>query len=127
MHATQLGTSLAGAAPIDSIVIVGAGFSGTALATHLVRAARAPLDITLVEPREELGAGVAYATRDYPYPLNVAAGQMSLDSAVPDDFLTFARTPGIGAAAADYLPRQVFGDYLRERFAAAAAAAPDHV
>jgi uncharacterized NAD(P)/FAD-binding protein YdhS len=124
MHATQLGTSLAGAAPIDSIVIVGAGFSGTALAIRLARAARAPLDLTLVEPREELGAGVAYATRDYPYPLNVAAGQMSLDGAAPDDFLNFARDQGIGAAAGDYLPRQVYGDYLRARIESARAAAP---
>jgi uncharacterized NAD(P)/FAD-binding protein YdhS len=124
MHATQLGTSLAGVEPIDSMVIVGAGFSGTALAIRLARAARTALDITLVEPREELGGGVAYATRDYPYPLNVAAGQMSLDSAAPDDFLEFARDQGIHATAGDYLPRQVYGDYLRARLAAARAAAP---
>jgi uncharacterized NAD(P)/FAD-binding protein YdhS len=124
MHASTLGTSLAGARPVDSIVIVGAGFSGTALAIRLARAALGALDITLVEPRAELGAGVAYATRDYPYPLNVAAGQMSLDGAAPDDFLAFARDQGIDAAASDYLPRQVYGDYLRARLAAARLAAP---
>ena len=124
MHASHRGTSLAGARPADSIIIVGAGFSGTALAIALARAARDALDITMVEPREELGAGVAYATRDYPYPLNVAAGQMSLDSARPDDFLEFARDQGIDAAAGDYLPRQVYGDYLRARLAAAMHGAP---
>jgi uncharacterized NAD(P)/FAD-binding protein YdhS len=124
MHASTSGTSLAGTRPVDSIVIVGAGFSGTALAIRLARAARRPLDITLVEPREELGAGVAYATRDYPYPLNVAAGQMSLDGAAPDDFLAFARDQGIDAAATDYLPRQVYGDYLRARLAAARLSTP---
>jgi uncharacterized NAD(P)/FAD-binding protein YdhS len=124
MHASSPGTSLAGTRPVDSVAIVGAGFSGTALAIRLARAARHPLDITLVEPREELGAGVAYATRDYPYPLNVAAGQMSLDGAAPEDFLAFAREQGIDAAATDYLPRQVYGDYLRARLAAARRAAP---
>ena len=64
------------------IAIVGAGFSGTALAIHLLREAAAAasprhLRIALIDPRPEIGAGVAYATRDYPYPLNVAAGQMS--------------------------------------------------
>lgn len=124
MHATPLGTSLAGVDTPDSIVIVGAGFSGTALAIRLARAARRALDITLVEPREELGAGVAYATRDYPYPLNVAAGQMSLDTAAPDDFLSFVRDQGIHASAGDYLPRQVYGDYLRARLADATRDAP---
>jgi uncharacterized NAD(P)/FAD-binding protein YdhS len=106
------------------IAIIGAGFSGTAVAIHLLR--RAPpkgLRIALVDPRGEPGAGVAYATRDYPYPLNVAAGQMSLDSENPQDFLDFARGTGIRAEATDYLPRQVFGEYLRVRLAGARAAA----
>jgi uncharacterized NAD(P)/FAD-binding protein YdhS len=113
------------------IVIVGAGFCGTAVAIHLLRQAApdAPvaLRIVLVDPREEIGAGVAYATRDYPYPLNVAAGQMSLDATKPGDFLDFVRGQGIHAQAADYLPRQVYGDYLRTRFAQARASAPANV
>jgi uncharacterized NAD(P)/FAD-binding protein YdhS len=109
------------------IAIVGAGFSGTAVAIHLLRAARAPLRILLIDPREELGAGVAYATRDYPYPLNVAAAQMSLDPAKPQDFLDYARGTGIHAASGDYLPRQVYGEYLRARLAEAMAAAGAHV
>jgi len=107
------------------VAIVGAGFSGVAVAINLLRQdAGAALRIVLIEPRAELGAGVAYATRDYPYPLNVAAGQMSLDSAKPLDFLEYARATGIHAAPGDYLPRQVFGEYLRARLAEARAAAP---
>ncbi len=110
------------------IAIVGAGFSGTAVAIGLLRN---PPDhatrIILIEPRAQIGAGVVYATRDYPYPLNVAAGQMSLDPDTPRDFLEFARLQGIHAAEGDYLPRQVYGDYLRARFEAARAAAPAHV
>ncbi|HEU5135926.1 MAG TPA: FAD/NAD(P)-binding protein [Steroidobacteraceae bacterium] len=114
------------------VAIIGAGFSGIAVAIHLLREAaaiRSPktLRIALVDPRPEIGAGVAYATRDYPYPLNVAAGQMSVDGARPGDFLEFLRSQGIHAAPGDYLPRQVYGDYLRARFAAARAAAPPAV
>ncbi len=107
------------------VAIIGAGFSGTAVAINLLRAAAAArstktLRIALIDPRAEIGAGVAYATRDYPYPLNVAAGQMSLDGTRPGDFLDFLRSQGIHAAPGDYLPRQVYGDYLRARFAAGA-------
>jgi uncharacterized NAD(P)/FAD-binding protein YdhS len=114
------------------IAIVGAGFSGTALAIHLLNeahsaASKRPIRITLIDPRAEIGAGVAYATRDYPYPLNVAAGQMSVDGARPNDFLDYLKTQGIHASPGDYLPRQVYGDYLRARFAEARASAPAHV
>jgi uncharacterized NAD(P)/FAD-binding protein YdhS len=111
------------------IAIVGGGFSGTSLAYHLLRQAppAPPTRIVIVEPRVELGAGVAYTARDYPYPLNVAAGQMSIDTAHPNDFLEFARAQGIHAEAGDYLPRQVFGDYVRTRFSEARSAAPAHV
>ena len=110
------------------VAIVGGGFSGLCVAFHLLRQeTRAPLRILLYEPRAALGAGVAYATRDYPYPLNVAAGQMSLDANVPRDFLDFADAQGIRATPADYLPRQLYGEYLRARFAEGCAAAPPNM
>jgi uncharacterized NAD(P)/FAD-binding protein YdhS len=114
------------------VAIVGGGFSGTALAIHLLREATSAASprgvrIALIDPRSEIGAGVAYATRDYPYPLNVAAGQMSVDPARPGDFLDYLKSQGIHAAPGDYLPRQVYGDYLRARFAEARAAAPPNV
>ena len=110
------------------IAIVGGGFSGVSVAIHLLRQPTStPLRIVIFEPRAELGAGIAYATRDYPYPLNVAAGQMSLDASNPADFLDFARSQGIAAAPGDYLPRQLYGEYLRARFEKARAAAPPHL
>jgi uncharacterized NAD(P)/FAD-binding protein YdhS len=126
-------TALQGLAPAAAtvprrIAVIGAGFSGTTVALRLLRQrGSAPLEIMLIDPREELGAGIAYATRDYPYPLNVAAGQMSLDAAYPRDFLDFLCEQGIHAEPGDYLPRPVFGDYLRARFATARAMAPAQV
>jgi uncharacterized NAD(P)/FAD-binding protein YdhS len=108
------------------VAVVGAGFSGICVAIQLLRrAGLAPLRVALVEPRADLGAGLAYATRDYPYPLNVAAGQMSVDAARANDFLQFARAQGIQAGPADYLPRPLYGEYLRARFAEANLAAGD--
>lgn len=130
MTGSSHGAAAAAAAPSSQrgarvLAIVGGGFSGVCLAIHLLRQPTSrDLRIVILEPRAELGAGVAYATRDYPYPLNVASGQMSLDAAQPDDFLEFARSQGIHATAADYLPRQVFGEYLRARFAAQVQSAP---
>lgn len=114
--------------PERTIAVIGAGFSGTAVAIQLLRrlgaaSPRGNLRIVLIDPRPEPGAGVAYSTRDYPYPLNVAAGQMSLDAARPTDFLDFVRLQGIHATAGDYLPRQVYGDYLRARLQEARAQA----
>ena len=133
MHSTSHGLASASDLPATgsepfTVAIVGAGFSGTALAIHLLRQRRAAsLRIVLVDPAAQVGAGVAYATRDYPYPLNVAAGQMSLDSAYPRDFLDYLCDQGIHAEPGDYLPRQVFGEYLRTRFETARAMAPDGV
>jgi uncharacterized NAD(P)/FAD-binding protein YdhS len=115
-----------------TIAIVGAGFSGTAVAIGLLRRVRSGgfngiLRIVLIDPRTEIGAGVAYSTRDYPYPLNVAAGQMSLDATSPGDFLEFVKQQGIHASAGDYLPRQVYGDYLRARFEEARAGSGEGV
>jgi len=115
-----------------TVAIIGAGFSGTAVAVYLLRRVAAgtlarPLHLILIDPRAEIGAGVAYATRDYPYPLNVAAGQMSLDVGTPDDFIRFARAQGICAEGCDYLPRQVYGAYLRARLDEARAEAPPSI
>jgi len=134
MHAISHG-AVSAAVPTGSawhVAIVGAGFSGTALAINLLKEARSadgrsPLRISLVDPRPQIGSGVAYATRDYPYPLNVAAGQMSVDGTRPGDFLDYLASHGIHAAPGDYLPRRVYGDYLRARFAEARAAAPSNV
>jgi uncharacterized NAD(P)/FAD-binding protein YdhS len=117
--------------PEKTIAIVGAGFSGTAVAIQLLRRVSTgsfagTLRIVLIDPRTEIGAGVAYATRDYPYPLNVAAGQMSIDAAKPVDFLDFVQRQGIHASAGDYLPRQVFGEYLRARLEEARAQSRGH-
>ncbi len=94
------------------ILIAGGGASGALLGTALVRASSA-VDVTVVEPRERLGAGMAYSTTCPLHVLNVPAGKMSALPSAPNDFVEWLRANGHahddGRA---FVPRALFGDYL---------------
>jgi uncharacterized NAD(P)/FAD-binding protein YdhS len=110
------------------IAIIGAGFSGTATAIQLLRRARGPLALALIErePRR-FAHGVAYSTFDPRHILNVPAGRMSLDPAAPDDFLAWLKGRGLAPrddAAGWFAPRQLYGQYLEQRLREAEDAAP---
>ncbi|WP_261640652.1 FAD/NAD(P)-binding protein [Erwinia mallotivora] len=68
------------------IVIVGGGFSGTALAVQLARRGGAGLRVTVIEPRDALAQGVAYSTDDAAHRINVPAARMQLSAAEEGDF-----------------------------------------
>lgn len=112
---------------LHTIAIVGGGFSGTVLAANLLR--RPPsraTRIVLIERNAEIG-GVAYATRAYPYLLNVPAGRMSADSRSPGAFLDFVRLRQPSASAEDFLPRAWYGEYLQAMLGNAIKLAPRRV
>ncbi|HEY6923858.1 MAG TPA: FAD/NAD(P)-binding protein, partial [Steroidobacteraceae bacterium] len=114
--------------PPRTLVIVGAGFSGTAVAINLLRLSYwKPVRIVLVERAEHMARGAAYADKGYPYLLNVPAGRMSLNSGDPLDFLKFARQRKPAATADDFLPRSLYGEYLEEALRTAELASPPHV
>lgn len=111
-----------------TLVIVGAGFSGTVLTANLLR--RPPAhgaDIVLIERSGVMGRGVAYAARDFPYLLNVPAARLSADSGDPLQFLRYAqaRLPNVGGE--DFLPRALYGDYLQDVLCSAEREAPANV
>lgn len=108
------------------IAIVGGGASGAMTALQLLRQARAPRRIVLVEPAAGLGEGVAYATRRPEHLLNVPAGKMSLLPDLPDDFVDYLRTLGHAddALPRRYVPRMHYAGYLRDRLAQARDASP---
>src|SRR3981081_2556440 len=114
--------------PQRTIVIVGAGFSGTLVAANLLRSQHwATTRIVLVERSTTVARGKAYAERDYPYLLNVPAGRMSADPYSPLDFLSFAQHRIPGATAEDFLPRALYGQYLEATLLDAEVSAPPHV
>jgi uncharacterized NAD(P)/FAD-binding protein YdhS len=111
-----------------TLVIVGAGFSGTVLAANLLR--RPPAggaDIVLIERGNVMGRGVAYAAHEFPFLLNVPAGRSSADSRDPLQFLRFAQGRLPSADREDFLPRALYGDYLQDLLLRAEREAPPHV
>ena len=110
-----------------TIVIVGAGFSGTAVAINLLRLSYwRPGRIVLVERGERMARGAAYADRSYDYLLNVPAGRMSMNSSDPLEFLKFAQQRIPGATEDDFLPRALYGDYLESVLLNAERSSPSH-
>jgi len=113
-----------------TFAIVGGGLSGTLIAIHLLRQAGPDTRIVLVERRPPIGRGVAYGTDCPAHLLNVPAGRMSIYEEDPEHFLRWAREhgPDLGLpgpiAAADFLPRWLFGQYVTEALMRAVTAAP---
>jgi len=97
------------------IAVVGGGASGTLAAIHLLRAAAAqqcPLRIVLIDRHGRHGLGQAYGTTHPAHLLNAPAGQMSALAGDPDHLSRWAAAAGFAEDA--FLPRQVYGRYLRE-------------
>lgn len=95
-----------------TIAIIGAGFSGAATAVHLLRRARLPLRVVLIDDQPEMAAGLAYSPEQRDCLLNVPAGQMSLDASRPGEFLDFAMRQGLRVGPHDFLSRALYGRYL---------------
>ncbi|MBA8955987.1 putative NAD(P)/FAD-binding protein YdhS [Actinomadura namibiensis] len=123
------------------VVIVGAGLGGTATAVRLLRFAREPLQVVVVERRPEYrSAGVAYhpAGNHWHHVFNIQAGRMSMFREDVDDFLTWAnheadRTgwppqwSGLTFTESGPAPRRIYAGYLAARLAEAAREAFDGV
>jgi uncharacterized NAD(P)/FAD-binding protein YdhS len=103
------------------IAIIGGGFTGAVIAANLARKdASDGAAIVVFEPRERLGAGLAYDTANLAHRTNVPAARMSLVPEDCDDFLKWLVANGeprddAQARAADgnlYVRRAVFGRYV---------------
>lgn len=95
------------------VIVIGGGFSGAMCAAHLARHGCA---VTVIEPSDRLGAGVAYGTSESGHLLNVVAGRMSAFTDRPDDFVEWASGSLRRTVSPDaFLPRQVYGEYVAHR------------
>lgn len=107
------------AAPLK-IAIIGAGFSGTALAATLMREMRQPLEIYLFEKTGQYGAGDAYRTPFSYHLLNARASDMSALEDEPDHFVHWLQQRAKGKLDQDepvhrqFVPRILYHQYLSE-------------
>ncbi len=119
-------------APAEARVIgiIGGGFTGAMTLANLLREARhssAPVHIVLIDRQPVVGEGVAYRTTDSRHLLNVPAGKMSAWPDRPDDFLNFARANDPSIKSGDFLPRKLYGQYVRQTLDDLTQSSPDHV
>ena len=102
---------------IEHVAIIGAGFSGTLQAINLLRheGPRA----TLIERAPVAGTGLAYGAAHPSHVLNVRAGNMSAFPDDPGHFVRWLQARGVPDAPTAFIPRVIYGEYLRELLEAA--------
>ena len=108
-----------------SICVVGGGFTGVAAAIACLERLREPFRLILVEPSAWLGRGVAFGGHYPLHLLNVRTRDLSIRLSQPGDFLNWVfhqldqgeNNAGLHEGLAHtFLPRQLFGEYVRQRF-----------
>jgi uncharacterized NAD(P)/FAD-binding protein YdhS len=110
---------------VSTIAIVGAGFCGTLTAAHVLRA-DPTANVVLIERSGRFGPGLAYSTPSAVHYLNVPAGNMSAFEDDSGHFLRWAQERDPHAATGSFLPRGVYGQYLKSLLAAERSRAGTH-
>ena len=112
------------------VTIVGGGYSGASAAVQLARHCVDALAITIVEPRAELGHGLAYSSLDADHRLNGNPSVHLVDPADPREFERWylrenllARDPeALAADGALFFRRHDFGRFVSQALRAHATA-----
>lgn len=107
-----------------TVVILGGGYTGAATAIDLSRNSTAPLDIVVVEPRDQVGRGVAYSAKHPDHRLNGATGFQNMIPEEPDnidnwfrDTIGFENDPEAEAFDGSiFVRRWDFGSYVNSVF-----------
>lgn len=107
------------------VAIIGGGFAGTLQAINLLRhdGPRA----TLIERRAKAGEGLAYGDAAPNHVLNVRAASMSALPDQPYHFANWLREKGHPDPDRAFVPRLVYGQYLRELLETAVARQPNRL
>jgi uncharacterized NAD(P)/FAD-binding protein YdhS len=117
----------------EHITIIGGGFCGVITAVQLIKNARQPIKISLINSGYPLGRGIAYSTYSSTHALNVIAGNMSAFPDKPDDFIDWVHEreeyKNIDKALLyrTFLPRVIYGEYLDTVWKSALANKPAEV
>lgn len=114
------------------LVLVGGGLSAATLVVQLIRNTTVPLAVTIIEPREHLGRGLAYSATDPDHRLNAPLEAHGLDPAQPNELRDWFDKNGLLEGDPECLSKggQVFmrrgqlGAYFTEQLRALASACP---
>ncbi len=117
-----------------TVCVIGGGLTGAAASIACLEHVRVPFQLVLAEPSAALGRGVAYGSHHPLHLLNVRTRDLSVRAGRPGDFLNWAFRQldqgenhaglheGLGHT---FLPRQLFGEYVRQRLYEAIGRRPD--
>lgn len=97
---------------MTTIVIIGAGFSGTVTAIEYLRRAQCGDVLIMINRSGKMARGLAYGTNSPHHLLNVPAGNMTALVDQPDSFLAYCKDHGHEGVGSSFMPRQIYGEYL---------------
>lgn len=111
--------------PGSRVAIIGGGYTGAIVAKLLVeRGGRDIEEVTVFEPREQLGCGLAYDVKNIDVRLNVAAHRMRAIPGSPTAFLDWLQTSGTLTVDPDavtpegiFARRRDFGRFMQAQLA----------
>jgi uncharacterized NAD(P)/FAD-binding protein YdhS len=105
------------------LAIIGGGFTGVALATHVLKSG-VSVSVEAIEPSAKLGRGAAYGTIDPDHRINVPSDRMSLFSVDPAHFTRWLfdnkwlpDAESIDPLGRCYPPRRAFAAYVEDMLA----------
>jgi len=101
--------------PFD-LAIIGGGFSGLCIAYHLLthESLETKFRCVIIEPGENLGAGVAYRTDSPRHLLNVRAKGMSITECDPAFFARWLAENAPEFTPDDFVPRGMYRRYIND-------------
>jgi uncharacterized NAD(P)/FAD-binding protein YdhS len=117
----------AGSGDEPLVAVAGGGASATLVAAHLLRRPGPVPRLLLIDRWGLHGRGQAYSTDDPHHLLNARAANMSGVEGEPGHLLDWTRAQGIEASGEDFLPRPLYGRYLRDLLDTSARGRPGHL
>lgn len=90
------------------------GGAGGVLAAAPILRGDPAVRVTLVEPRERIGLGLAYSTPDRNHLLNVRAANMSAFPDDPNHFLSWPAAQGLPSQPDRFVSRGIYDRYLAD-------------
>lgn len=112
---------------MKTLVIIGAGFSGTVAAIEFLRSAPEDTRLIIINRSGAAARGLAYGTSSSKHLLNVPAGNMSALVDDPDSFLNYCQARVPNTTSSSFVSRKLYGDYLASLLESAERDTKSHI